>query len=93
MKRYPCLIAYDISDDARRRQVYRILTAYFFDAQKSVFPCLLSPREQRNLLDQVAAWLTPADRFLLARLQDLQPLGRYGTASLPDYRDELLIVG
>lgn len=45
MARHRYLIAYDISDDARLRKVFRLMKGYGTRLQYSVFLCDLSPME------------------------------------------------
>ena len=78
MSRQPLIIAYDISDDRIRRQVYRILLNWRLDGQKSVHECRLTRAEAQELFIQLGevidpppdqlmfAWLAP-DRPVLAR--------------------------
>lgn len=45
-----CVIAYDISDDRRRRQVDKLLCGFGERVQWSVFECYLSLHRQQQLL-------------------------------------------
>lgn len=69
------LIAYDVSDDRRRTDVYRTLRGYGERVQYSVFRCVLSPVARTRLTARLRFHVNTAiDRVLFA---DLGPyLGR-----------------
>lgn len=48
------VIAYDISSDARRMKVYRLLQGYGSPKQRSVFEADLDERQYRRLRSQLA---------------------------------------
>jgi CRISPR-associated protein Cas2 len=67
MARKPAIVAYDISADSTRRQVYKILLEWRLDGQKSVHECVLSPAEAQELFMQLGGAIDPeTDRLLLA---------------------------
>lgn len=67
MKRYKAVIAYDISEDARRRRVHRCLKKWGLDAQYSLFECQLGSREAEELFLQLSDLLDETtDSLLLA---------------------------
>jgi len=81
----PCLLAYDVADRRRLQRVGRVMARWRIGGQKSVHECLLTGREQVDLLAEVDACVDKhADRLLLARL----PWGRGGPAvgGVPSWR-------
>jgi CRISPR-associated protein Cas2 len=48
-------IAYDISDDAERRRVDKVLQGFGFRVQKSVFECKLTRADQRAIIAALEA--------------------------------------
>lgn len=78
MQRRPAIVAYDISDNRKRRAALRILREWRLDGQKSVHECLLTDAEAAELVIQLSevidddtdrlllAWVTP-QRSALAR--------------------------
>lgn len=42
-------VAYDITDDRRRRRIFSVLKAYGWSVQESVFECRLTPRQFAEL--------------------------------------------
>lgn len=87
MKRRPAVIAYDISSNASRRRVLRILRDWRMDGQLSVHECLLTPAEAEELFIQLCEHIDPDhDRLLLAWLNPRRPVhargpGRASTAA------------
>lgn len=64
MKRKPVLIAYDITSNKRRRQLFRILRTWKLDKQYSVFECKLSPVEAKELFLQLTELLNEEEDAL-----------------------------
>ena len=64
------LVAYDVSDDTNRRQVYRTLQRYGAWKQYSVFELEISKTDRVELEDELDAAIDPADgdRVKLYRL-------------------------
>lgn len=54
------VVAYDITDQRRRRRVHRLLQGYGIAQQRSVFLCRLDPPRRRRLLEALAAEVHPA---------------------------------
>lgn len=68
-RRYPAVIAYDISKNARRRRVYRVLQDWRLDGQKSVVETKLTHREADELMVQLTHELDlETDRLALVWL-------------------------
>ena len=65
MRRKPAVIAYDISSNKRRRQVFRCLQSWSLDAQYSVFECNLTWREAEELFIQLTAIINEEDDTLM----------------------------
>ncbi len=65
MQKKPALIAYDISSNKRRRQVFRCLRSWSLDAQYSVFECDLTWREAEELFIQLSELIDEDDDTLL----------------------------
>lgn len=65
-------IAYDVSDDANRRRVYRTLERYGAWQQYSVFELDVTKAERVELEDELASHIEPADgdRIRIYRLCD-----------------------
>lgn len=69
MQRYSAVIAYDITSDARRRQVHRCLKRWGLASQYSLFECQLGSREAEELFLQLGKLLDDTtDSLLLAWL-------------------------
>jgi len=64
------LVAYDVSDDANRRRVYRTLQRYGAWKQYSVFELEISKTDRVELRDELDAAIDPedGDRVKLYRL-------------------------
>lgn len=65
-------VSYDISDDARRAQVYKLLRGYGDHLQFSVFRCDLSERRRIELVAALHELIDHGDDQVL--LVDLGPL-------------------
>lgn len=62
-------IAYDITDDHRRNQVYKFLKGWGRRVQKSVFECDLSPKELEEVVEGLKGLLVlPEDRCHIYRI-------------------------
>lgn len=69
MRRRPVVIAYDITCNKRRRQVYRCLLSWSLDCQYSVFECNLTHQEAEELFIQLTSLIDKdEDSLLLAWL-------------------------
>lgn len=86
------VLAYDIADDDRRRQVAKVCEHHMLRVQESVFEAWLSAAELRRLLHALHPHLDPAAdalRIYPLALRDLtrrQTLGPHPKAQpLPDY--------
>jgi CRISPR-associated protein Cas2 len=67
MQRRPAIVAYDISDNRKRRAALRILREWRLDGQKSVHECLLTDAEAAELVIQLSEVIdNDTDRLLLA---------------------------
>ena len=63
------MVCYDISDDARRRLIYKALRGYGEHLQYSVFRCVLNRRrlaELRGLIEEIA--MPSADQVIFVPL-------------------------
>ncbi len=68
-QREPMIIAYDISLTKSRTRVFKTLTRWKLDGQKSVVECLLATWERDELILQIAEELDPlTDRLLVGML-------------------------
>lgn len=65
MKRKPAIIAYDISSNKRRRQVFRCLKAWSLDSQYSLFECQLTRHEAEELFIQLSDLIHEGEDTLL----------------------------
>jgi CRISPR-associated protein Cas2 len=65
MKRKPVVIAYDITSNKRRRQLFRCLKSWKLDAQYSVFECMLTYSEAEELFLQLTNLMDPEKDALL----------------------------
>lgn len=86
-------IAYDVSDDANRRQVYRTLQRYGAWQQYSVFEVDISRTQRVELEDELKTAIDPADgdRIRMYRLcescvEDISDLG----AQPPDEQSNVI---
>ncbi len=69
MKRRPMIIAYDISSNKRRSRLFRCLKRWKLDAQYSVFECMLTETEARELFLQLTSMIdVQQDSLLMTRL-------------------------
>ena len=67
MNRYAAIIAYDIVEDSRRRQVHRCLKKWGLASQYSLFECQLGSREAEELFLQLSKLIdTQTDNLMLA---------------------------
>jgi CRISPR-associated protein Cas2 len=83
-KRQLYLAAYDISCNRRLRKALYVLRGYASGGQKSVFECFLTASEKRQLLEEIAQVINPAeDRFILLRLEGVKYIRTLGKAVLP----------
>lgn len=74
MARKAAVIAYDIENDLRRRQVARCLRTWRLDGQYSLFECRLTQTEAEELFLQLAALIDPGkDALLLAWMDPDRP--------------------
>lgn len=86
-------VAYDISDDANRRRVYRTLERYGAWQQYSVFELEIDKTQRVELEDELESHIEPADgdRIRLYRLCDacVDATSDIG-AELPDEQSNVL---
>ena len=77
MKRKPVVIAYDITSNKRRRQLFRVLKRWRLDAQYSVFESRLTSAEAKELFLQLTELMDlETDSLLLAWLdKSREPFG------------------
>lgn len=66
------LVCYDISDDALRTRMHRLLHRYGTHVQESVFECHLTHRQYRALCDRIDGVIDPDSTDSVR----LYPLGR-----------------
>ncbi len=64
-KRKPVVIAYDISSNKRRRQVFNCLQTWQLDKQYSLFECLLTQSEADELFLQLTTLIDSDEDYLL----------------------------
>lgn len=86
-------VAYDISDDANRRRVYRTLERYGAWQQYSVFELEIDKTQRVELEDELESHIEPADgdRIRLYRLCDACIDARTDIgADLPDEQSNVL---
>ncbi len=87
IRRFPVIVAYDISDKKARQRVFRILKDWRIEGQKSVAECYLSYREAEELFIQLSEEIdTETDRLAVAWLHQprrIKWLGE-GRSSFPD---------
>ncbi len=63
------IIAYDITGNKRRRQLFRCLKKWKLDAQYSVFECMLTDAEAKELFLQLTSLMDlQEDSLLFSRL-------------------------
>ncbi len=79
-RRFPAVVAYDISENRTRRRVFRILRDWRIEGQKSVAECFLSYREAEELFVQLQEEVDPVtDRLALAFLHTPLRIRTLGT--------------
>lgn len=59
------IIAYDISDNASRTRVFRLLSELGINSQRSVFECELTTDEIRTLVTKLTPYIDPESDSLL----------------------------
>ena len=83
MKRSLYLVCYDIASPRRWRRVHRLLSGYRVEGQKSVFECLLTTTELRDVVDRLGDLIDRhEDRVHLVRLEPRLPREGWGLARL-----------
>ncbi|MDD5392727.1 MAG: CRISPR-associated endonuclease Cas2 [Thiothrix sp.] len=80
MKRSAAVIAYDIVENSRRRQVHRCLKAWGLASQYSLFECQLGSREAEELFLQLSGLIDPQTDSLMLAWMDKQRTPRMVTA-------------
>ena len=84
-KNYFTVIAYDVSDNRRRRALVRVLESFGERAQESVFEAWLTDRERRKMEMRARACLHKSeDRlaiYVLPRI-DWQAIVSFGSGSM-----------
>ena len=82
-KRYPVVIAYDVSKNSHRRKVYRVLQDWRIDGQKAGVETKLPHREADELLIQLTHELElETDRLALVWLSNRSGVKVAGSACL-----------
>ncbi len=91
MKRF-IVIAYDIEDDKRRRQVAKLLEGCGVRVNKSVFECLLTDTHLEKLKGRLARRVKTGDSLLYYTLckNCIDKVERKGVTGLP--RDIVVVV-
>lgn len=56
-----CVVVYDISDDKRRRKLYKVLKSFGIRTQFSFFECLLSRRQEVELRFRILDLIVPGE--------------------------------
>jgi CRISPR-associated protein Cas2 len=84
MKKF-IVIAYDVEDDRRRRQVAKLLEASGKRVNKSVFECFLTDGQLEKLRGKIARRVTRYDSVLFYRLcrDCIERIERQGTTGMP----------
>lgn len=84
MKRF-IVIAYDIEDDRRRRQVAKLLEGCGVRVNKSVFECLLSDTQLDRLKSRLGRQVKTGDSLLYYTLcrSCIEKVQRKGAVGLP----------
>ena len=94
MKRRAMVIAYDITDNKRRRKLFRVLKNWKLSAQYSVFECKLSQAEASELFLQLTDLLDEEqDMLLLARLDSSRKSRGLTTCSGIGFKAPILYMG
>lgn len=92
MKRTFYIAAYDISAPRRLQRALRCLRRYASGGQRSVFECLLSPAERKQLVTEVEQIIDQRrDRFVLLPVRNRTHVHTLGIAALPQTGDCLYI--
>jgi CRISPR-associated protein Cas2 len=82
MKRHLYLVAYDVAEAHRLRQVLEAVKAWRASGQRSVAECWMSPGERDSLAGTLASVLDDTvDRLHVLRLDPRQPALLFGLAS------------
>lgn len=55
------IVVYDITDDKRRRNLFKLLKSYGIRTQYSFFECLLSGRQEEKLKYQILDIIEPSE--------------------------------
>lgn len=56
-----CVIAYDIIDDRRRNRVVKVIEQYGMRVNYSVFECMLTDVQFRNVQEKIAKLIKPRE--------------------------------
>ncbi len=83
MRRAFYLVAYDVSDPKRLRQVGRLVKSHATGGQKSVFECWLSEHERKSLEQALRRLLSGRDRAFILRLDPRRQARCLGLARPP----------
>lgn len=88
MSRQLYLVAYDVRNPSRLRQVHKVLKEFASGGQKSAFECYLTNAERDELVERVEQCLDIAkDSLLIIRLSHRDSVSTLGIAVKP--ADEL----
>lgn len=84
MRRLLYLVAYDVCDPARLRQVHHVLKDFACGGQKSAFECYLSSAELSELVERVGHLIDHVeDALLVIRLAATDNVETLGIAVKP----------
>lgn len=84
MKKF-IVIAYDVEDDRKRRQVAKLLEESGQRVNKSVFECFLTEHQLERLSEKISRQISRYDSVLYYRLcrSCIERVERQGTKALP----------
>ncbi|MGB3974894.1 MAG: CRISPR-associated endonuclease Cas2 [bacterium] len=88
------IVVYDIVDDKRRRNLYKLLKSYGIRTQYSFFECLLSERQQETLKFKILDIIEPSeDKVGFIHLCDscFDQIKRYGYSEPEMFRQADLV--
>lgn len=78
------LVCYDIADSRRLVKTHRAIKRYAVDGQKSLYECLLTSSELRDLEVWLTAHIKPEeDRIFIFGLSSFDQVQYFGRASRP----------
>lgn len=84
MARQLYLVAYDVRQPKRLRQIHQVLKEFACGGQKSAFECYLTPKEKKELLNRIDGILNGVeDAFLVIPLINRDSVSTLGIAVKP----------